>query len=400
MASNRGPNAIGSSNNAVPVSAVQPTEEYYKAAQASAFQWAGGATSGPSASVGGSWGDKPAAVAVAVPPPSNGNYEKNLIAELCPPGGMKAEPPQEKLAEFARSVPSLNPDSVCPALLDALEEGNPWIMRAKALCVIETVLNVMTDVEGSHAYADFFYACSAEIAPLANHARAAVKGPAKRILTLLGVEGDGGVANGEASAAAAAVEPTVDAPNLLDFDEPAAVAAPLATPEPVPVAPQPSESNAGGSLFSGLSTKAPVPAAPAPTAPAPAAPVPAAPVPAAPEDDLLGGFGDIAPVSDAPSVTEAPFASSNDLFGGVSVKTAENGVANAPTVSFSCIDDLYSYFPKPSLVYLFHVSLASLCIAASSSSSRISLWFHEHYVFFYSTDRNTTDFIHTCCSNI
>jgi hypothetical protein len=345
MASNRGPNAIGSSTNTVAPPAAQQNSEYYKAAQAtgSAFQWAGAGGATPAApapglgGVGGSWGATPAAapsqqqmsvaararaeahgtLPAAPPAPagsavSNGDYEKNLIAELCPPGGMKAEPPQDKLAEFARSVPALNPDCVCPALLDALEDGNPWIMRAKALCVIETVLKVMAETEGSNAYADFFYACSAEIAPLANHARAAVKGPAKRVLALLGLEGDVTASNGDVTGVTA-TEHVAEAPNLLDFDEPAPpVADPVAPPPPAQATPQPVASGGGDSLFSGLNTKA---AAPTPTPPAPAEPAPAPP---AQEDDLLGGFGDVAPAQ-VPAL-----APSNDLFGDMSVKSSDN----------------------------------------------------------------------------
>ena len=360
MASNRGPNAIGSSTNAVPPPAAQQNSEYYKAAQAtgSAFQWAGAGGAAPGAStaapapgvggVGGSWGATPAAAAPSQPQmsvaarsraeahgtlpaapiapagsaTSNGDYEKNLIAELCPPGGMKAEPPQDKLAEFARAVPSLNPDCVCPALLDALEEGNPWIMRAKALCVIETVLKVMAEVQGSNAYADFFHACSAEIAPLANHARAAVKGPAKRVLALLGIEGDANVE----SAGLVSTDSAVEAPNLLDFGEPgdSSTASPMAPPpQPVQTAPQTAVSG-GSSLFSGLNTKAEAPVPP---------PATSAPAPPAQEDDLLGGFGDVAaPVPEAAPATMSAPPPSNDLFGDMSVKSSENG-STAPQVS-------------------------------------------------------------------
>lgn len=347
MASNRGPNAIGSSTNSV--APPQQNSEYYKAAQAtsgSAFQWAGtrgAATTSNAApaqglgSVGGSWGAAaavnpsqsqmsvasraraeahgtlPAAPSAPVGTvTSNGEYEKNLIAELCPPGGMKAEPPKDKLAEFARAVPSLNPDSVCPALLDALEEGNPWIMRAKALCVIETVLKVMAATEGSNAYADFFYACSGEIAPLANHARAAVKGPAKRVLDLLGLEGDAVITNDQATVA----EPVAAAPNLLDLDEPSpVVAAPFAPPQPVQTTAQPAVSNGGNSLFSGLSTKTEA------SAPPPAAPAPAPPTQ---EEDLLGGF-DIAAAPEPMPVNNTAAAPSNSLFGDMNVKSTENG---------------------------------------------------------------------------
>ena len=361
MASNRGPSAIGSSSS--PSSSEQhQNSEYYRARNSggTAFQWAGaggagggtpgGTSSGVSSGsgVGGSWasvtnhapppttappappqvsvsGRSPAgayAAAVSAIPISNmgasspaGVYERNLIQELCPPGGMKAEPPQDKLEELARSVPSLNPDWVCPALLDALEEGNPWIMRAKALCVIETVLRVTSEVSGeggSNAYADFFHACAGEIEPLANHARAAVKGPAKRVLAALGVavsEGEGVVVNGgqTGSRGVAASTNAADAPNLLDFDEPAQ-AATTVTEAVAPPAPAVNASG-GESLFSGLNTKASLPA----TTPAPA--------PVSQEDDLLGGIDGLS--AKAAPATQESTAESNDLFGNMNVKSAE-----------------------------------------------------------------------------
>lgn len=381
MASNRGPNAVGPTSTAAPPpSALQQNSEYYKAANAagSAFQWAAaGATAAPStpgvstgssaSGVGGSWataapvppqsqmsvatrsraeahGALPVATNIpAGPAASNGTYEKNLIDELCPPGGMKAEPPPDKLQEFARAVPSLNPDCVCPALLDALEEGNPWIMRAKALCVIETVLKVMAEVEGSNAYADFFHACSEEIAPLTNHARAAVKAPAKRVMTLLGLgEGVAGVAvanGGVSQSAAAAVVPAAEAPNLLDFDEPAppAVAAPVVPPPPpVHATPQPAVNSGGDSLFSGLNTKAAAPSTVAPVQMAPAASS------IAQDGDLLGGLDDIATPSETAALTNStPGAPSNDLFGDLSVKSVDNVVSNTPQVSSLFIITVY-----------------------------------------------------------
>jgi hypothetical protein len=346
MASNRGPNAVTQTNP--PPSASQQNSEYYKAAAAagSAFQWAGsgGAAAAPTpvaapptpGGVGGSWASAPApsqpqmsvaarsrAEAHGTLPPqppmstgpatSNGTDEQNLIEELCPPGGMKAEPPQDKLQDFARAVPSLNPDLVCPALLDALEEGNPWIMRAKALCVIETVLKVMAEVEGENAYADFFHACAEEIVPLANHARAAVKGPAKRVLDLLGLEGGVAIDGGVSAGAPASVAP--EAPNLLDFDEPAppsAVAPPVAPPPPPQPTTQPVISTGGDSLFSGLNTKAAVPS--------PAAPVQSAPAPMPQSDDLLGGFEDMVTTAAAPATNPAPAAPPSDLFGDIECK--------------------------------------------------------------------------------
>ncbi|KAL9189387.1 hypothetical protein ACHAXT_009062 [Thalassiosira profunda] len=359
MASNRGPNAVGSAGNAVmPPPASSEPSAYDRARQGGpAFGWAaaGGGAPPPAAAappaptgVGGSWAGAPAApppppqqyggpasvasqarqppaahAASAVPAgggygsstgaaSSGGAYEKNLIAELCPPGGMKAEPPADKLAEFAAAVPSLDPDLVCPALLDALEEGNPWIMRAKALCVIETVLTAEAARGDGHAYADFFHACADEIAPLADHARASVRGPAKRVLDALGVEGGAAATNGAGAAVAAA--PT----NLLDFDAPAApaVAAPVAEAV-APTAP------AGDSLFSGLNTKAAAPTAAAPAPPA---------APPATQDDLLGGLGSGPSVDPPAPAAAAPVAANGtapggDLFGNMNVKS--EGVAEA-----------------------------------------------------------------------
>ena len=162
---------------------------------------------------------------------SDGSYERNLIMELCPPGGMKAEPPPEKMKAFTLAVPHLDADLVCPALLDQLEDGQPWIIRAKALCVMEVTINVAEEnrndgtMEGNNKYADFFYACEAEISPLAKHTRLAVREPAKRVLRALGLDEppaaapaataatDGQVGNSGA-AHPQSIEPPVD---LLDF---------------------------------------------------------------------------------------------------------------------------------------------------------------------------------------
>jgi hypothetical protein len=103
-----------------------------------------------------------------------GDYERNLILELYP-SGTKVEPPVDKLE----------------ALLDELEEGNPWILRAKALCVIETVLNLEAERKaeccGDEPFVDFFRRCSERIEPLANHPRESVSLPAKRVMVALGL---------------------------------------------------------------------------------------------------------------------------------------------------------------------------------------------------------------------
>lgn len=265
MASNRGPNAVGSYGGSSSAGGYGGQSSAYGGQPTSS---AGGGYGGQSsAGVGGSWGNVTTAVPVSVSSQarqpsyastpqigvvtsnatgsggtavSDGSFEKNMILELCPPGGVKAEPPPDKLARFAQAVPSLNADLICPALLDCLEEGNPWIIRAKALCVIETSIAVAEQYSpGDNAYASFFYTCRGEIEPLTSHARPAIQQPATRILQLLGVS------EGIAAAYKPAPSPAPQA-DLLDFG---------ADPSPAPIAPPPQAPptpKAEGGLFGGL----------------------------------------------------------------------------------------------------------------------------------------------------
>jgi len=267
--------------------------------------------------------------------------------ELCPPGGMKPEPPPDKLAQFARVVSSLNPDLVCPVLLDCLEEGQPWIIRAKALWAMETCIqHGQKPGAPSNAYADFLHACNGEFAPLANHSRAAIRDPAKRVLNLLGVatpvEGAAMPPVQSASAPPAAAPPApppAPVANLLDFDDgPAAPAPAPAAPPPPPEQSPPPASAGGGSLFGGLNmASAPATAAPVAAAPAPAAdtnlldlmggaPAPAAPAatPAAPASAF--GFMNAEPPAPAPAPTPPVAATPSepiDMFANLSLKTGE-----------------------------------------------------------------------------
>ena len=281
MASNRGPNAI----------APREQDQYYPQQQQQSSYHNNRASQG---GVGGSWGAtghsttpsitiSSSAPSANSAPASDGTYEKNLILELCPPGGLKAVPPPDKLASFAKMLPSLNADLVSPVLLDCLEEGQPWIVRAKALCVMETCLRSGTSmVDGSNPYRDFFHACQAEIVPLTGHARAQIKDPAKRVVALMGGAEAGYQVAEEAPAAVTVV-------NLLDFDnEPAP--APASAP---PAAPTSQD------MFGGMQVKAKNDAAPTSAAPAVA------------NDALLLDFG--APVPAASS-------NSNDIFRDVGVK--------------------------------------------------------------------------------
>mmetsp|Transcript_25567 Transcript_25567/g.28621 ORF Transcript_25567/g.28621 Transcript_25567/m.28621 type:complete len:782 (+) Transcript_25567:183-2528(+) len=307
MASNRGLGATAPPPNYANDSA------YYKSRDSGggSYNWAQANSGGVSSGVGGSWASAanpttnnsyahestPSITVNSIPGAhrisggggtavTDGSYERQLVMELCPPGGMKPEPPPDKLAQFARVVSSLNPDLVCPVLLDCLEEGQPWIIRAKALWVMDTcIIHGKRHDAPNNAYADFLHACHAEFAPLANHSRAAIQNPAKRVLNSLGVATPvGGAAIPPSRASAIPVAPTAPPPppepvvNLLDFDD--EVAAPLHTMTPsaspqqsLPVKPTTDTNGSGGSLFGGLNMTsmavAPVVAAPVAAPPAP-----------------------------------------------------------------------------------------------------------------------------------
>jgi len=128
MASNRGPGAV---NTEIPSTNYGP------------------GVSSSAGTVGGSWGPAwsttPSIHITHVNPTNShhhtpsltssaavadGSYEKNLVMELCPPGGLKPVPPADKLTQFCRNLPSLNADLICPVVLDCLEDGQPWINRA------------------------------------------------------------------------------------------------------------------------------------------------------------------------------------------------------------------------------------------------------------------------------
>ena len=163
---------------------------------------------------------------------------------------MKAEPPVDKLEQFLRNLPTLNPDLICPALLDSLEDGSPWIARAKALCVIEKTLQATME---PNPYADFFHACASEIEPLTSHSRAAIRDPARRIWKELGFElhydnADTSVASGTSSyapqvtAASVATTTTINAvpapeADLLDFGGDDVEPVPPTVPPPTAPAP-------------------------------------------------------------------------------------------------------------------------------------------------------------------
>lgn len=402
MASNRGPNAVGrydpttSSTSSYGANNASNNDSYYRPKDA-AFSWAqpsaapntttASATT-RSGGVGGSWGTVGGGVAAAArePPVSNSNairsapyhnptsttntpyggtggtalndgtYERNLIAELCPPSGMKAEPPVDKLEQFVRNLPSLNPDLICPALLDSLEDGSPWIARAKALCVIEKTIQATT-VGDPNPYADFFHACASEIEPLTSHSRAAIRDPARRIWKDLGFDlhYDNASETIPSGSAAHTMTPTrataapVSSPNvalvppeadLLDFgtDEPTTLPPPPPIPAPSISFTQSQEESlpqaipqqvSHASLFGGLTVQQPSQESATPITD--------------PHESLLIFGGNtpknedvVATVTEAAMTTndtnKASSAHTSELFSNMSIKENINGISNTATV--------------------------------------------------------------------
>ena len=311
MASNRGPNAVGGGGGGTAAHAPSGVGGSWATASSSvprppgqpsiAAQARAEAHGSISSAIPVSTSYQSAGAAA-----SDGTYERNLIEELCPPGGMRPEPPEDKLSAFAKSVPSLNADLVCPVLLDALEDGQPWIIKAKTLCVIETTIKAATDSIGeSNTYSDFFHTCAGEIEPLATHARPAVREPAKRVLKALGLA---------IPSNTAPQPPTTTAP------PPPPVAPPAPPPQPVNLLDFGDEDEFG-------SSPAPAPAAALvpPSEPAPPPP-PTVPLPVAPSmggDSLFGGLqmnggaSTSSPAAPEPTPAAAP-PSSGSAFGFIS----------------------------------------------------------------------------------
>lgn len=282
---------------------------------------------------------------------------------------MKAEPPPDKLASFAKAVASLNPDLVCPVLLDCLEEGQPWLIRAKALHVMDTCIQHGKKLGSEeNPYANFFYACRGEIEPLAHHARSAIRDPAKRVLESLGIP----VVAETTSTAFAQQQPSasqyqhqhqhqhqptapnpVAVPNLLDFDDEDDNLASRQTsvePLPVPTAPPPASappppspdvpsSASAASLFGGLKVQVAVASAPV-------------------SGNLLGDFASTEP---AATQVAATANSGGDLFGDVVVKQ------QAPK------QETPSSIPAPMTVSTNSASTTAAAAAVTASSDLSSL---------------------------
>lgn len=70
---------------------------------------------------------------------SDGSYERNLVAGLCAPGGMRAVPPKDKLDAFIKSALTLDAEIVGPILEDCLADEQ-WTVRIWLLSTSEMSL--------------------------------------------------------------------------------------------------------------------------------------------------------------------------------------------------------------------------------------------------------------------
>ncbi|RHY29208.1 hypothetical protein DYB32_005338 [Aphanomyces invadans] len=113
-------------------------------------------------------------------PPS---YERSLIDDLCPPGGLARAPPAENLNRFVDLAKSLDMNILGDLLLDKLEDDS-WQVRLKGLCVWEALL----DAPGCEHYAEWLEENVELLQHVAQDPKTAVAIKAKRVLQLIGVD--------------------------------------------------------------------------------------------------------------------------------------------------------------------------------------------------------------------
>ncbi|ETV73202.1 hypothetical protein, variant [Aphanomyces astaci] len=113
----------------------------------------------------------------------SGEYERSLIDDLCPPGGLARAPPAENLARFLELAKSLDMTILGDLLLDKLEDDS-WQVRLKGLCVWEALL----EAPGCAHYADWLHENVDLLQHVGQDPKAAVATKAKRVLQLVGAE--------------------------------------------------------------------------------------------------------------------------------------------------------------------------------------------------------------------
>ncbi|KDO34735.1 hypothetical protein SPRG_00797 [Saprolegnia parasitica CBS 223.65] len=113
----------------------------------------------------------------------SGDYERTLIDDLCPPGGLARAPPSENLKRFVDLAKTLDIHTIGELLLDKLED-NSWMVRLKGLCVWEALL----DAPGCSHYGDWLEENLELVQHLTQDRKSHVAIKAKQVLTLLGID--------------------------------------------------------------------------------------------------------------------------------------------------------------------------------------------------------------------
>jgi len=205
----------------------------------------------------------------------DGEYERQLVSDLCAEGGTRAAPPADKLEDFVSAAATLDPEVVGPNLLDLLDNERPAQVKAKALAVVAA----LASAPGCEQHRAYFADVAADLAYLAETPPLVVQKNARKMLAALGeldaaverdarrlarrapTQQDATFGGDDDATLAPEPDPPVaaidDAPDLLGGygdDEPDEQ--PPVPPEP-PQPPQP-----GGGLFDDLALKTPADAPP------------------------------------------------------------------------------------------------------------------------------------------
>lgn len=116
----------------------------------------------------------------------DGEYERQLVNDLCAAGGTRAAPPPEKLADFVKAAEFLDSEVVGPSLLDLLDDDRPAQVKAKALAVIEA----LALAEGCEHHKEYFIEVAGDLANLATKPPITIQKNARKMLAALGYEMD------------------------------------------------------------------------------------------------------------------------------------------------------------------------------------------------------------------
>ena len=256
---------------------------------------------------------------------TDGSYERKLIEELCPPQGMRAEPPKDKLARFVTACQTLDATVVGPIILAKLSDKN-WKVIMKALYVIQEVVKT----PGTDSFKQYFKENTEEIQMLANYNQPLVKKLSAEVYQRIMRCGLGDAGEEEVEPEQTFAPAPVAAP-AGDFDFFGATPAPAPTPAPVaapkPAAPAaPANNDPFGfnvtSIDDAFSFAKP---APAPVAAPVAAPAPVNNDPfGAGVTDINDAFSGLAPAKPAaPAPAPQQQAPAFDFFGSAAPAPAQ-----------------------------------------------------------------------------